>query len=273
MNYHSASPRFLLTSLRQHRELIQQMIRREIHVRYRGSWFGLGWALITPLLLLAVYTFVFSEVFKSRWGDSHNDNKALFAIALFAGVLVHGLLAECLQRAPTLIYSYPNYVKKVIFPLEILPLVSVGVALFQFGVGTLSLLAVSLLAGMPPPFTTLYLPLVILPLLLVALGFGWLLSATGVFIRDFAQAMGLVTTVLMFLSPVFYPVSALPEAFRAWLMLNPLTFIIEQARDVLLWGRQPDFAALGLYTMLSALGAWLGFAWFQRTRPAFADVI
>jgi lipopolysaccharide transport system permease protein len=254
------------------RSLLMQMVVREILGRYRGSIFGLVWSLFNPLLMLGVYTFVFSVVFKARW-HVEMEGKTEFAIVLFAGMIVFGLFAECLNRAPNLILENSNFVKKVIFPLEIFPWVSVGAALFHALISLAVLMAFMLLAGNAWHATIIMLPLVILPVILLALGFGWLLGSLGVYLRDVGQVIGLATTALMFLSPVFYPLSALPEELRSYLALNPLAFVIESARDVVIWGRVPDLQRAVVHIVMALLVAWGGFFWFQKTRSGFADVL
>lgn len=197
---------------------------------------GLTWSFFNPILMLAVYTFVFSVVFKARWGTGGEETKTQFAIILFVGMNIFGLFAETLNRAPTLVTANANYVKKVIFPLEVLPVVAIGAALFHTLIGVAVLLIALVLMTGSIPATALALPLVMVPLLLLSLGLGWILSSLGVYVRDVAQTVGIATTVIMFLSPVFYSVNALPEGYRKILMLNPLTFIIEQARaTVIFW--------------------------------------
>jgi lipopolysaccharide transport system permease protein len=272
MRSYSISPIEIFSSLWRNRELITASAKREVLGRYRGSMMGLLWSFFNPLFMLAVYTFVFSVVFKARWNVG-SDSKTEFALVLFAGLIVFNLFGECINRAPTLVLNNPNYVKKVVFPLEILPVVTLLSALFH---GLISLgvwlLAYLLFFGLPH-VTALYLPLVILPFLVFVMGLGWALASLGVFLRDVSQFIGTVITVLMFMTPIFYPVTALPEEFRQWLYLNPITPVIELARDVLYWGNPPDFALLGIYTLASAMVAWLGFAWFQMTRKGFADVL
>lgn len=258
--------------------LVMQLVLREVVGRYRGSFLGLLWSFVTPVLMLAVYTFVFSLVFKARWTTGSDAapsefDQYEFALVLFAGLIVFNLFSECILRAPLLILSNVNYVKKVIFPLEILPLVSMGSALFHAAISLLVLLIFLLLLGKSLPVTVLLLPLVILPLLLLILGLSWLLASVGVFIRDVGQFVGMLVTVLMFMSPIFYPVSALPESVREWLFLNPLTFVIEQTRAVLIWGRAPDWYNLALYYGVAVAMAWGGLWWFQKTRKGFADVL
>jgi lipopolysaccharide transport system permease protein len=254
-----------------HRALIRQMVRREVAGRYRGSFFGLLWSFFTPLLMLAVYTFVFSVVFKGRW-DGGSESRFEFALVLFAGLIVFNLFSECVSRAPGLILSNVNYVKKVIFPLEILPWVALGAALFH-AVASLAVLMIFLSVTMSLPWTAVLLPVVLFPLLPLIMGLSWLLASLGVFVRDIGQFIGMLMTALLFLSPVFYPASALPESVRGWLYLNPLTFIIEQAREVAIWGHLPNWSGLALYLGLAMLMAWAGLVWFQKTRKGFADVL
>lgn len=249
------------------------MSRREVVGRYRGSVMGLAWSFLNPVLMLTVYTFVFSVVFKARWGAGGEEGKTEFAIILFVGMIVHGLFAECVNRAPGLILSNVNYVKKVVFPLEILPMVAMGSALFHTVVSLMVLLAAMLLLNGNMHWTCLLLPIILLPFVIAILGFAWLLASLGVFLRDVSQTIGMLTTIMMFLAPVFYPVSTLPEKYQTWLMINPLTFIIEQSREVLIWGRFPDWAGLAIYFIISFTIAWAGFWWFQKTRKGFADVL
>jgi lipopolysaccharide transport system permease protein len=249
------------------------MTTREVVGRYKGSLMGLAWSFFNPVFMLVVYTFVFSVVFKARWGVGGEENKAQFAVVLFVGMIVHGLFAECVNRAPGLILSNVNYVKKVVFPLEILPCVAMGSALFHATISLVVLLIAQLFLNFSLPWTAVFFPLVILPLLIGTIGFAWVLSATGVFIRDIAQTTGIITLVLLFVSPVFYPVSALPMEYQGWLLLNPLTFVIEEARNVLIWGRMLDWTGWGLSLIVGMANAWVGFWWFQKTRKGFADVL
>ncbi len=276
MNPHAAQPTSLSAmgvSLWRHRRLIAQLTRREVVGRYRGSLLGLLWSFLNPVLMLMVYTFVFAVVFKARWGVSTDETKAQFGVVLFSGLIVHGILAEVLNSTPGLMLSNINYVKKVVFPLEVLPVVRMGVALFH-GLVSLLVLLIAIVVFHGQLHETLFLtPLVFLPLVILTMGFAWLLASLGVFVRDIGQGVGIITTVLLFLSPVCYPLTALPEHYRVWIMWNPLTFIIEQAREVLIWGRMPDWLGLSVYTLIAIIVAWAGFFWFQKTRKGFADVL
>jgi lipopolysaccharide transport system permease protein len=272
MQKFSISPKEMVLSLWRNRNLIKVLVEREVVGRYRGSFMGILWSFFNPVFMLAVYTFVFSVVFKARW-NTGGDSKTEFALVLFAGLIVFNLFAECINRAPSLILANVNYVKKVVFPLEILPWVALGSALFHTLISiSVWLMAYVILFG-TPHITVLLLPLVVLPLPLLIMGLTWGLASLGVYLRDVSQFIGLLTTVLMFLSPIFYPASALPENYRALLLLNPLCLVIEQTRDVLFWGKVPDLSALSIYLLTSILVAWLGFAWFQKTRQGFADVL
>lgn len=276
MNPHAApliSPPALIASLWRHRYLIFQMAKREVIGRYKGSVVGLLWSFLNPVFMLSMYTFVFSVVFKARWGAAGAESRGQFALVLFVGMIVHSLFAEVLNRAPGLIVGNVSYVKKIVFPLEVLPVVSMGAALFHGMVSLLVLLvAFALMNGEVYWTTVLVLP-VLLPLMMLTLGLAWALSSLGVFLRDVGQTIGLALIVLMYFAPVFYPVSALPAELRPWLMLNPITFPIEQARAVIILGQQPDWQGLLVYTLVAALIAWLGFAWFQKTRRGFANVL
>jgi lipopolysaccharide transport system permease protein len=269
---HSSSIVELFDSQWRNRQLIIRLIQRDVLLRYRGSLLGLAWSFFNPLVMLAVYTFVFSVVFKARWGVPGED-KINFAIILFVGLIVYGLFAECINRAPGLILSNTNYVKKVVFPLEILPSVALGSALFHAGISLAVLLSAQLLINQRLPWTVVTFPVILLPLLLATLGFAWLLSALGVYVRDISQITTIFTTVLMFLSPLFYPVSALPKSYQLWLHLNPLTFIIEEGRNVLIFGKTPNWIGWGLAFAMSILLSAGGFWWFQKTRKGFADVL
>lgn len=257
----------------QHRTLIYQFARREVLGRYRGSLLGLGWSFVTPLLMLSVYTFVFVGVFKARWPGAESGGGGEFALQIFAGLLVFNLFSEVANRAPNLILEQPNLVKKVVFPLEILPWVSVLSGIFHLllGCGVLLLGALLVRGGLPPSAITL--PLVLLPFLVLLLGLSWLLSALGVFVRDIGQMMGLMINLMMFLSPIFYSMDSLSPALRRWMLANPLTLIIEQVRATALGGVWPDWQALALYSLAALAIGWLGTTFFQATRKGFADVL
>lgn len=275
MNPHAEPPASLqgmFRTLWMHRQLIVRMSQREVIGRYRGSVMGLMWSFLNPLFMLAIYTFVFSVVFRARWGTGE-ESRTQFAVVLFAGLIVHTLFSEVINRAPQLILGNVNYVKKVVFPLEILPVVQLIAASFHGLISVAVLLAAKLLFTGSIPLSALLFPVVILPLMILTLGLAWALASLGVFARDVGQTIGLITSVMLFMSPVFFPIQSLPTPLQPWMQLNPLTFIIEQMREVLVWGHVPQWSGLLLYWLISLGVAWLGFAWFQKTRKGFADVL
>jgi lipopolysaccharide transport system permease protein len=261
--YHSFASNF---------QLIWQLTKRDVIGRYRGSALGLAWSFFCPLIMLTVYSFVFSVVFKARW-DIGSGSKAEFALALFIGMIAHGLLSECLNRAPHTIVSNHSYVKKIMFPLEILPWVTLWSATFHMLISLLVWTLFYLLVNHTLNWTIIFVPLIFLPLMFLAMGFGWFLSSLGVYLRDVGQITGVISTILLFMSPIFYPASRLPEPFRSFLYFNPLTFVIEQLRNVLMLGQLPNFFGLLCALVIGVLVAWLGFVWFQKTRRGFADVL
>lgn len=270
---HPSSPTHMVGTLWSNRSLLVQMARRDVVGRYKGAAMGVAWSFFTPLLMLCVYTFVFSVVFQARWGQGHSDSRVHFALIMFVGILVHTLFSEVVNRAPGLVLFNPNYVKKVVFPLEILPVMAMASALFHACVSALILLAALLVLDGRIEWTSLFLPVVLAPLVVLTIGVAWFLASLGVYLRDVSQVTTIVTMIMLFLAPVFYPIEALPEDVRWVVKVNPLNFIIEQARDVVIWGRMPDFAGLALYLLVAMLVAWGGFFWFQKTRKGFADVI
>jgi lipopolysaccharide transport system permease protein len=276
MNPHQRYPTSLIAAAQsfwRNRHLIWQMTRREVVGRYRGSFMGLAWSFFNPMIMLLVYTFVFSVVFKARFGLAAEESKAHFAVVLFVGIIVHGLFAEGVNRAPGLILSNVNYVTKMVFPLEIFPIVAMGSAVFHTVVSISVLLCAYLLVHGQLQWAALLLPVVLMPLALLTLGVAWFLASLGVFARDIGQVTGVITTVMLFCSPVFYRTSSLPAHVQDWLMLNPLTFIVEEARMVFIVGSAPDWIGLMIYSAISACVAWAGFWWFQKTRRGFADVV
>jgi lipopolysaccharide transport system permease protein len=263
----------VLKSFWVHRHLGLRLLKREVQERYHGSYLGILWAFTTPLLSLLVFTFVFSVIFKSRWGGDIGEDKASFALILFVGLAVFNFFAETLNRAPTIIVARANYVKRVVFPLELLPTVAVGSAAFNLVVALAILILAQILLRHTLPWTVLLLPLALLPLMFLSLGLSWFLSSLGVYVRDVGHVITPVTQMLMFLSPVFYPLEAVPHWLQGWMYLNPLTVVIEQARDLIILGRVPEWTALGGYLAAAVAVAWAGWLWFERTRKGFADVL
>lgn len=251
--------------------IVRQFVRREVLGRYRGSMLGVGWAFLTPLLMLGVYSFVFVGVFKARWPGAQ-DGGVAFALRLFAGLMVFNFFAEVLGRASVLVVEQPNLVKKVAFPLEVLPFVTLGSALFHLGLSLIVLWAGVAVFEPDFPLTACLAPLVVLPLLPLLLGLAWALSALGVFVRDIATMVGLGINLLLFLSPVFYSASTLSARWQFWMNLNPLTPVIENLRAVL-FGLPPDWSAWSAWLLVSLVVAGLG-AWiFGAMRHGFADVL
>lgn len=268
----SASPQEMVASFWRNRILIKNLIEREVVGRYRGSYLGILWSFFNPLFMLFTYTFVFGEVLNTRWGMG-NNSKTAFATILFAGLIVFNFFAECITKAPSTILLNANYVKRVVFPLEILPVVNIGAAIFHMAISLLVWFIFSLYSFGLPPMTAFLLPLILLPLVFFALGISWILSSLGVYLHDVSQVIGIFVAALMFLSPIFYPLSALPEQYRFILELNPLTPAIEMIRDVLIRGDLPSAEYFLGYFLVMLLVAWLGFFWFQVTRRGFADVL
>ena len=256
-----------------HRELWWRLTEREVLGKYRGSALGIGWSFITPLAMLAVYTFVFSQVFKARWGGLEQAGPLGFAVNLFAGLIVFNLFSECVNRAPGLVVANPNYVKKVIFPLEVLGSVAVGSAGFHALTSLLILVIFELVAFHQLPLTMLWLPLIWLPLVLGSLACTWFLSAAGVFIRDIGQLIGVGLNILMFLSPIFFPVSALPPKWQPVLQLNPLAQVIEQTRRAAIQDLNPNWTYVVLGTLITFVACEISFRGFQKSKGAFADVL
>jgi homopolymeric O-antigen transport system permease protein len=272
----SIDPRQIALSPLRHRDLVVQLTMRDVIGRYRGSVMGIVWSLANPILMLAVYTFVFSVVFGARWGNaggSGPESRVLFALNAFAGLIVQTLFAECVNRAPALMLAHTNFVKKIVFPLDILPWMVMGSALFHALVSMAVLLGGFLLTQHYLPWTLLLLPLSLVPLILFTMGCAWFLASLGVYFRDVVYTTTLLTTVVMFLSPVFYPITSVPERFRTVLYLNPLTWFVEETRGLLIGGVVPSTQVLLLTWAGALLTAWLGFAWFQKTRRGFADVL
>ena len=258
------SPLFVFGSLWRQRSLIWEMTKRDVIGRYRGSAMGILWSFLNPILMLAVYTFVFNVVFQARWGGGDSP---------CAPGDILDEHAECVNKAPSLILTNVSYVKKVVFPLEILPWIAMGSALFHTLISVLVLLIAFAFIHLYLNWTVVLFPLLLLPFVLFTMGIGWFVASIGVFLRDVGQTTGIITTMMLFLSPVFFPVSALPEEYRVLLQLNPLTFVIEQARDVLIWGKPLDWQGWAIYLVFSLIAAWLGLFWFQKTRKGFADVL
>jgi len=253
------------------RSLLRSLVIRDIQTRYRGTMLGFLWAVIYPLMMLAVYAFVFGGVFNARWGSGSGMKE--FVLMLYCGLIVHAVFSETLTRSPSSILSNPSYVKKVVFPLELLTVSHLAAAVFNALIGLGLLCLFLLIQYQSIPLTALYVPLVFAPLLVLTIGLAWFLAAIGVFFRDVGQMIGVIMSVLLFLSPVFYPASSAPALAQRLIYLNPLTYPIEELRAVLIVGNQPDWPCWFAYLAVSVVVA-IGSLWiFQKSRPAFADVI
>ena len=258
-----------------YRELIFQLTSREISQRYQGTYLGAIWSFITPLLMLLIYTFVFSIIFRARWGDHIHSAQGMaqFAVTLYAGLIPFVVFGESANRAPTLILGVPKYVKKIVFPLEILPMAVVGGILVHslFSIGILIVLAYVFTGTCS--YTFFLLPLVYIPLIFLCLGLSWFLASLGVYARDIRNGVEILVQMLMFLSPVFYPADMVPEQFRTVLGINPLTSILDNFRRVLLWNEYPNWTLWGIWTAVTLLLALLGYLWFMKTKDGFTDIM
>ncbi|ANR80890.1 ABC transporter permease [Kosakonia sacchari] len=253
--------------------LIYQLTKRDILQRYRGSAFGLAWSIINPLIMLALYTFVFSYVFQARWGSGNELPHDMYALVLYTGMILHAQLAECLNRSPGLLQSNTNYVKKVVFPLESLIWVIVGSATFQAAIGFMILIIAKVIITHSLSLNIFYLIPLLFPYILFLSGISWIISAVGVYFKDIIHLTGILTTVLMFASPILYPVSMLPKKFQLIIYFNPLTYFIEEFRNVLIWDNHPNFQNYVIALVLTSTMCILGLFIFDRTKKGFADVI
>jgi len=268
------SPVRLLADLWRRRDLIRQFAVRYFLTRHRGTYLGAAWALLLPLLTLAVYSFVFNYVFTVRWGHDPNESPLEFALAMFCGMVVFNVFSDSTVRSVALVLGNPNYVKKVVFPIEILPVASVGSSLLSGGIGMLPVLAGTALFLGGLHWTLLLVPAVVLPLVALALGVSWLLASLGVFIRDMESVVGIVIgQILFFLTPIIYRPEHLPEQIRRIVMLNPLAVVVDAVRRTAMRGELPDWRALGWCLLASLVVMQLGYAWFMKTKRGFADVL
>ena len=268
----SSNPLSLLKSVTSHRELLMALTKRLVIGRYKGSVFGLFWSFANPIFMLAIYTFVFSFIFKGKW-DVAMEAQGSFAMILFMGLIIFNFFSECLTTSASLILSNANYVKKVVFPLEILPWVNLGNAFFHFSVSLFTWLIGSLLVFQSISIYLLLIPVILLPFIILILGLSMLVSALGVFVRDIGQFVGLLVTAMMFLTPIFYPMSRVPEEYRMAILLNPLTIPVMEMRNVLIFDRLPDWQLLSIYSVVSVIVCSVCFILFQKMRRGFADVM
>lgn len=260
------------SALGKYRHLTVEVTRREVLGRYRGASFGLLWSLINPFLMLIVYTLAFGYILKSRW-PGYSGGTTEFALILYIGLIVHGMLAECMVRAPGLVTSNSNLVTRVVFPLHILPWTVVLSAVFHMLANATIFVLLSLLVRGHVPWTAVMLPLVWVPLVVLSVGISLFLAALGAYLRDIGQVMAALVTAMLFLSSAIVPVSALPERYRILFYLNPLTFIIDQSREVAFFGNMPNWTGLVVYLLVAVVATYAAHAFFQKARRGFADVL
>ena len=262
-----------LTPFLQYGSLTWEFTRRNVEIRHKGSYLGFLWSILNPLLMLGIYTYVFGYVLGGKFGARPGETRVDYALALFVGMNVYRLVAETLGVAPLIVVNSANFVKKVVFPVEILPVATVGASFYHFLISTaLTLIGIAVL-GPGLGWGALWLPVIFVPLLLLALGVAWFFSALGVFFRDIAQITEFLSVALMFASAVFFPAKSITPAAWAILKFNPLIHAIELSRNCALWSLPVDLGYLAYLYAAGIFSAAVGYYCFQRLRPAFADVI
>jgi len=255
-----------------HHQLLRRLIPRDVHARYLGSAFGLIWSIAVPLMILLNYWFFLGVILKAKWGVQ-DVSAHRYPLMLFSGIVVYQFFADVIGRAPNLILSHGAYVRKVVFPVEVLPWMTIATAAFHLSINCMILFVGQLIAEKQVSGTWLLLPIALLPMMAMTVGLSWIIASLGVYLRDIAQVVPLILTMLMFLSPIFYPMEMVPAPYRDWLMLNPLTGIIEQVREVTLYGRGIDPIAYGAQLLIGYAVMLFGYWWFVRTKKGFADVL
>lgn len=259
--------------LKQHLSLLRLLTRQEVRQRFQGSVLGVGWVFLLPLLMLGVYVFVFGDVLRAKWPGVPNASRGEFAVRLFAGLLVFQLFADSINRACQVISGNANYVKKVVFPLVLLPFSAVLAAVVNAAIAMLLLLLALLVVAGGWHGALAASPLVLLPVLMWAMGLSLLFASLGAYFKDLTQLVGVVLSAFMFLSPIFYPQSLVPAAFQSLLTLNPLALPIEQFRQAAVDGVWPNLLDTLRHTVVAALALGVGWYWFERTSKGFADVV
>jgi lipopolysaccharide transport system permease protein len=251
--------------------LILSLARRELAARYKGSVLGIVWALVTPIVMIAIFTFLFAEIFKARFGLSASPWD--YALYLFCGLLPWTAFQESLQLSSTTIVSHANLVKRVVFPLETLPVAQTLASLANQMFGTVALLIALVVIRHELHLTILWLPVLIVPQWIATLGAAWLLASLGVFLRDIVPGITLVLMAWMYLTPIIYPESIVPPRYLPYIQLNPFTPLINCYRRVLIDGLPPDWQGLAYFTVFAMISFAFGYWWFAKTRKNFADVI
>lgn len=254
------------------RDLIFSMTKKDVIGRYKGSVLGIFWSFFTPLFMLGLYTFFFRFVFQSKWPDV-GDTTADYAVMLFAGLVVHAMAADMIGRSAGSIIGNANLVKKVVFPIAVLPWITLLSSLFHMFVSMIVLILFFLLSGGTLQWTLLLLPVVLIPLAVLFMGVSWFFAALGVYLRDIEQIMGTLITFLLFTSTVFFSLEHAPQAIKPLLLLNPITQIINDLRNILVYGFLPDFVALGIYSLVAVIIFYSGFAFFNKVKKGFSDVL
>lgn len=270
MSLQKLNPLRIGAELFKHRHIVAQLTKRDVLLKYRGSYLGISWSFLYPLLMLLAFTFVFGQIFTARWPQT--ESAAPAALVIYCGLIVFSIFSEIASRAPVLILGYPSYVKKIIFPLETLPLMLM-LSAFIHGAINLAILLIGVLLFGQLHATVLLAPIVLIPLALFSLGLAWFLAASGVFVRDLVNVMPVFVQIILFLSPVFYPISAVPKYFHWFHRMNPLSIVIEDFRRVALWGEMPHWEAWGQVLAVSIGVAVIGYAFFVRSKEQFADVV
>jgi lipopolysaccharide transport system permease protein len=265
-------PARMVAGLWGRRDLIWQFTHRAIELRHRGSRLGAFWALLNPLSMLALYFFIFGYIYDTRFGQLAGETKYDFSLALFLGLSLFHVFTETLSAAPSVILTNPNFVKKVVFPLEVLPVAQLGAAAFHLSVSVGLVLFGSIFGTAGLTWSVLWLPVLVLPLFMLSLGIGWLLSAVGVFLRDIGQITPFAATMLLFASAVMYPPSKIPAGFE-WLRYNPLLQIVDLARRVVLWHEPIAWDKLGYIYACAIVVFAVGATFFALLRKSFAEVI
>lgn len=260
--------------MREHRNLIKQLTRREFELKYKGSLLGVFWSFITPLLMLAVYTFVFTVVFNARWGLEQSDNRFEFAMIIFSGLIMYNIFNETVSKSTTIILSNVNYVKKVIFPLDILPLTTLLSALINAGLNIIVLILGITIFVPGWEFKGVFISLIyLLPISLVSLGFAYIVASVGVYVRDLTYTIGVLLNILFYVTPIFYPISLVPEFMHPIMHLNPLTYLVEGFRAAVFSSELPNLLHFSLFTLAGYVFMLLGILLFRKLKRGFADVI
>lgn len=260
------------SAFRRYSSLFLMMVKRDVAARYKGSWLGLFWSVINPLLLMIVYGFVFGVIFKARW-PAQGDTEVSFIVLLFCGLIVHMMFADVLGRSASVIRDNANYVKKVVFPLTIFSGVVSVSGLFHFLVSFVVLVFVSSFMGGYLTWHVIFLPVLLLQYLLFCTGVAWLVSVLGVFFKDLTHIIGFISTVFLFTCPIFFPENYVPEKFQIVLAINPLTYYVEAVRGVVAFHSLPSLGGFLTSLMVALITFVVGLWFFRKTKGSFADVV